>query len=147
VLGHKSAEAIRAEAVFRDLGFDSLTAVEFRNRLGAVTGLSLPATVVFDYPSPQVLTRWLCGQIAGISAVAGSAAVPSVLAELDKFEAVLSAVSPDELTRMKVAVRLQMLLSKWNDSRGSATESNGTPLLDSASDDEMIEFINKQLGR
>ena len=44
-------------------------------------------------------------------------------------------------------MRLQKLLTKWNDLRGLIPESTGTPLLDSASDDEMIEFINRELGR
>ena len=65
VLRHESAEAVRAGAVFRDLGFDSLTAVELREKLATVTGLRLPATMVFDYPTPQVLARWLRGQITG----------------------------------------------------------------------------------
>ncbi|OKI94204.1 erythronolide synthase [Streptomyces sp. CB02058] len=59
VLGHETPDAVEAGSVFFEVGFISLTAVQFRNRISAVTGLELPAMLIFDYPTPGELAGHL----------------------------------------------------------------------------------------
>ncbi|MDT5034348.1 MAG: pimaricinolide synthase PimS2, partial [Actinoplanes sp.] len=75
VLGHSTAEAVADHRAFRDVGFDSLTAVDLRNRLAAATGLSLPTTMVFDYPNPVALAQFLRGVLLDGAAAAGGLVV------------------------------------------------------------------------
>ncbi|QEX89864.1 polyketide synthase [Mycobacterium tuberculosis] len=66
VLGNITPEAIDPDKAFQDLGFDSLTAVEMRNRLKSATGLSLSPTLIFDYPTPNRLASYIRTELAGL---------------------------------------------------------------------------------
>jgi acyl transferase domain-containing protein/acyl carrier protein len=134
VLGLPSSAAVGPARAFKEVGFDSLAAVELRNRLGAASGVRLSATLAFDYPNPQALAEYLLGELD--QSVAGGSSVEDALEEIERMTA---ALAHNQLDRQRVAARLRACLSTLD--AGEAEED-----LSSASDDEMFEILDTELG-
>jgi acyl carrier protein len=143
VLGLAGPEAADTGRSFRDLGFDSLTAVELRNRLSAATGLRLPATVVFDYPAPGTLADHLQAELAG--ADGEETTILAAFSGLEKLESSLDMLLGHEGARARVATRLQAMLAALSEA-GDAADGTLADKIQSASDDDIFDFIDNQLG-
>jgi acyl carrier protein len=109
----------------------------------AASGLQLPATLVFDYPTLEALATYLLEEMA----VVGSDATSDLGAELDKLQLTLSAMSGEEAKRSGMAARLQSILAAWASEEQQATEDDQTDDdLNSVSDDEIFELIDREFG-
>ncbi|MEU5838641.1 SDR family NAD(P)-dependent oxidoreductase [Streptomyces diacarni] len=138
VLAHPAPRTIDVQRGLLDLGFDSLTAVELRNRLNATTGLRLSSTLVFDHPTTQAVAAFLRGELAG-------EAVDPVQAALDALEAALSAAGPadGDGPAGTYAARLRGLLRTV----GGGADGAGGADLELATDDALFAALDNELGR
>ncbi|WP_405021547.1 type I polyketide synthase [Kitasatospora sp. NBC_00070] len=142
LLGYEDPATLEAGRSFEDLGFDSVAAVDLRESLSAATGRKLPTSMVFDHSTPLALAEYLRTELVPAG---GTPAVP-LLAELDRFEEVVSGLSGEEIEASHLTSRLQALLARLNESLGAGQGPDVGGQLESASADDVFDFIDKELG-
>jgi polyketide synthase 1/15 len=134
VLGAPTPEDIDTDRAFKDLGFDSLTAIELRNRLKTATGLTLPPTIIFDYPTPTTLADYLTAQI--------SPEPPTETAESEEKK-VRDALAKIPLAVLRDAGLLNPLLELANPDTGTRRENVAAESIDDMDVETLLRHVTE----
>ncbi len=154
VLGHADPAAVLPDRAFSEQGFDSLTAVELRNRLTTETGLTLPATLVFDYPTAHALSQYLDQSMPRADVPSAAPALDA----LDRLAQELAAIAADHPDHARIGRRLRAVAAGWA-GRSAPGGDAGLPAgaddrdghheplsLDTADDDAVFDYLTNELG-
>ncbi|MFC4562163.1 type I polyketide synthase [Nocardiopsis mangrovi] len=143
VLGHPDPGTLDRDHPFRDLGFDSLTAVELRNRLNTLTALRLPPSTVFDHPTVAVLADHLDENLFR-SAVDG----PTDGDELDRLDALLATIADrgEDSVLEKARQRMREFLRRDEDAHGDPDDTYLSEVMNSASFSDLKNLVDEQFG-
>jgi acyl carrier protein len=139
LLGYDEAAEVPPGRAFNDLGFDSVAAVDLRTRLTAATGRRLPASMIFDYPTPKALVGHLRAELCPAAGPGDSA---STL--LDQLEAAMSELPAGDADQCMLASRVRALLGRLEGP--DAVEAPMAERLRSADADDLFAFIDEEFG-
>ncbi|MEV3860548.1 type I polyketide synthase [Streptomyces sp. NPDC050095] len=146
VLGHADPQRVGSAAAFKDLGIDSLTALQLRNKLSAVTGLKLPATLVFDHPNPAALARFLHQSLAPDAGAQSPA--DHLVQEIEGLGARLEDAFTElaQADQATISTLLGELQGRVRSLAGAGSPAGIVDQISSASADELLSLLDKELG-
>ncbi|MET8949105.1 SDR family NAD(P)-dependent oxidoreductase, partial [Streptomyces sp. NPDC004542] len=146
LLGYDDPLTLDTRRAFEDLGFDSVSAVDLRSRLSTATGRKLPSTMIFDYAGPAALAEFLLTELQPVQEVRQ----PAVPEQLERLEAALTGLDAQQIEDERIVSRLQTLVSRLSETVAAQAGAAGTAdvgqKLESASADDVFDFIDKELG-
>jgi hypothetical protein len=127
---------------FKEMGFDSLAAVELRNRLADLVQEPLPSTVVFDHPNATALAAYINGTWAD-----DETSPKPFESTVDRLQVELSSAPVEESDRRAIATRLRGVIAELEAGGRPEQTASGRDRFEDASDDELLEYLDEQVGQ